>query len=243
MFPIVMLSLTLACSSDKPADDTGGGGDDTGGGDTGAYETCEQVVDAFWEETAEIRSCTEAAECGQVLTGTSCGCTQNWIARLDTDTTEFYGLIETANLMSCELIPDSDCSCPAVYGYACDAGTCQWEYDSPLPACRASDGDAYALTSVTLSGDTLSLTMSASGGCKKHDLEICWPDPTFTEGEPASTSLELYHDANGDPCEAIITETLDVDLVPLRAAWQATFQESSGAVVINVGPYALKYSF
>ena len=59
-------------------------------------QSCEAIVEEFAAETAEIRSCTAAAECGQVLAGTSCGCTRNWVARADADLAEWEALRDTA---------------------------------------------------------------------------------------------------------------------------------------------------
>jgi hypothetical protein len=68
------------------------------------------------------------AECGQVLKGTSCGCTRDWVARLDADTAEFWALVDTANELGCELPFISTCDCPATDGYACSGGICTWNY-------------------------------------------------------------------------------------------------------------------
>ena len=213
--------------------------------DTGVtLETCDGVIAAFQAETADIRSCDDAAQCGQVLTGTSCGCTQNWIARLDADVTDFYSLIDLGYGMECELGLDSTCDCPNVYGYACDEGTCAWEYDSPLPECSAADGDAYTMTDVQIVKDELQLTASASGGCKTHDFTFCWPSPWFEgAGELEATELELHHEDYDDPCDAIISEDVRFDLAPLREAWQATYQLSSGSMLLRIGGNELIYSF
>jgi len=218
---------------------------DTSVTDTGiTLETCDQIAAAFHAETEDIRSCKEATECGQVLTGTSCGCTQNWIARLDADVTDFYALIDQASAMECELIPDSSCDCPNVYGFACDEGTCAWEYDSPLPTCRAADGDAYTLTKALIVKDELRLTASASGGCAPHDFTICWPSPWFEgAGKLEVTELEIHHDDHNDPCDAIISEDIRYDLAPLREAWKATYQQPSGSFLLRVGEHELTYTF
>jgi len=95
---------------------------------TGAIEDCDALLSAFWAEVTEIRACKEDNECGQVLTGTSCGCTRNWVARLDADATEFLALVELAGELRCELPFISTCDCPEADGYRCDVGTCSWNY-------------------------------------------------------------------------------------------------------------------
>lgn len=90
--------------------------------------TCETVIAAYEAETTEIRSCTADADCGQVLSGTSCGCTRNWVARGDADISEWESLREQANALGCSIGGISTCDCPAADGFACDEGTCSWNY-------------------------------------------------------------------------------------------------------------------
>ncbi len=112
------------------AGSTGSGtaGASTGGSSGGAIETCGELQTAFTAETASIRGCQNDGECGQVLMGTSCGCTRNWVARNDADTTYFYELIEMAGPLSCDLALGSGCDCPETDGFVCDSGTCNWNY-------------------------------------------------------------------------------------------------------------------
>lgn len=89
--------------------------------------TCAELEDAFIAETYSIRSCVQDSDCGQPLPGTSCGCTMDWVARNDADTTQFYSLLDQARSSACaELIPASICICPEVSGYGCNQGMCGW---------------------------------------------------------------------------------------------------------------------
>jgi hypothetical protein len=113
----------------EPGDGDGEPGD--GDGDPNAcqqLDSCPDLIAAFDAETFAIRSCSSDDECGQALQGTSCGCTQDWVARSDADTTCFYDLIAQAGALQCELPLVSDCSCPPVDGFICDAGICSWNY-------------------------------------------------------------------------------------------------------------------
>lgn len=94
-----------------------------------SFESCDEAVVAFEAETNAIRSCESDVECGQVLAGTSCGCTNNWVARTDADISDWQEIRQVAGEMSCEL-PGmiSTCDCPAVDGFACNDGTCSWNY-------------------------------------------------------------------------------------------------------------------
>ncbi|MEM7154965.1 MAG: hypothetical protein AAF799_19110 [Myxococcota bacterium] len=90
--------------------------------------TCDEIVADILAERAAISSCTADAECGQALTGTSCGCTMNWVARADADTDDFYALQTLANEQGCAYAPITTCSCPPVDGFICDEGICNWNY-------------------------------------------------------------------------------------------------------------------
>ncbi len=91
--------------------------------------SCEELVGAYEAETAAIRACEVAEDCGQVLTGTSCGCTRNWVARNDADLGTWNDLRDQALAAECELSGTiSTCDCPAAAGFACDAGICTWDY-------------------------------------------------------------------------------------------------------------------
>lgn len=91
--------------------------------------SCATTVPAFWAEAEAVRACTTDAECGQVLSGTSCGCTRNWVANLSADTIQFYQLLGDAG--ACGVALDSPCDCPAANGFLCDGGQCTWDYGTP----------------------------------------------------------------------------------------------------------------
>lgn len=222
-----LLPLLLACDP-APTDDTA---------------TCDDVQQTFDDAAASIRSCTEDAECGQVLPGTSCGCTRDWVARLDADPTDLYALIDDAG--ACDLGLEGTCDCPEAYGFECADGTCEWDYSAGayLPDCHADQGDPYDVGGVSLDGDTLTVSVSAGGGCEDHDWVLCWPDGVFAESDPVQAFLEVWHDDHDDPCDAIISEDVPFDLVPLRTAWQASYGSGPGTIVVSVGGESVEYAF
>ncbi|MEP2773650.1 MAG: hypothetical protein ABJH05_15970 [Fulvivirga sp.] len=72
-----------------------------------------------------------------------------------------------------------------------------------------SETDPYQIKDVKISEDhTLLVEVAYSGGCQEHSFEIEWPE-AITAIYPPNFSVVLYHDANGDNCEAFITETLE----------------------------------
>ena len=95
----------------------------------GGLRSCSQVSEALDLELASIQACGSASECGQVLRGTSCGCTRDLVARQGVSTADFYAIVERGRALQC---PATDfvtvCDCPAADGFACVAGRCTWNY-------------------------------------------------------------------------------------------------------------------
>lgn len=115
---------------------------------------------------------------------------------------------------------------------------------APFSDCRADDGDAYEVQApVHIDGDTLLVTVAYGGGCETHDFEICWPDQAFMESDPIQVSLELWHDAHDDGCEAYITEERAFDLAPLRDAWHDSYGAGPGTITIHLGSETVDYTF
>lgn len=213
--------------------------------DTVGPRTCTQVQADFAAESRAIRACEEDAQCGQVLTGTSCGCTRDQVARIGVDTRAFYALIDEAAALGCDLGLTSTCDCPEVSGFDCDDGVCTWDYGVPagLPACRADEGDPYTVDGAAIVSDQLAVTVSASGGCEDHDWTLCWPDQSFAESSPVQARLEILHDDHDDPCDAIITEDLRFDLAPLATAWHDAYGPGPGEMLVVIGDEHLRWSF
>lgn len=109
--------------------------------------------------------------------------------------------------------------------------------------CSAADGDEISVDGASISGDTLSVDVGHGGGCETHEYSICWPDQTFMESEPVQVNLEIYHDANGDMCDAYFTSTLTFDLTPLKTAWQDAYQQESGTITVHVDGQTVEYTF
>lgn len=69
--------------------------------------------------------------------------------------------------------------------------------------------DPFQIQEVGISSENMLLVeVSYSGGCKEHNFEVEWPE-VITTIYPPDFSVTLYHNANGDNCEAFITETLE----------------------------------
>ena len=107
----------------------------------------------------------------------------------------------------------------------------------------ASD-DPVTIVSGAIEGDTLVLEVSYGGGCEPHSFGGCW-DGGFDLSHPPGAGLSLWHDANGDSCEAALEELIEISLVPMKLAYQDGDPEVSGPIIVNVEGLGetLEYSF
>ena len=79
--------------------------------------------------------------------------------------------------------------------------------------------DPYELNAATIMGDTLTVTVSYSGGCETHQFTLVASN-VFLESYPVQLGASLAHDANGDTCERWVTEDWDFDLTPIKRMYQ-----------------------
>ena len=62
-----------------------------------------------------------------------------------------------------------------------------------------------------LDGALLRLDVRYSGGCEEHDFRVCWGG-ILAPSDPPQIPIEVNHYNHGDSCEALITESLYIDL-------------------------------
>ena len=84
----------------------------------------------------------------------------------------------------------------------------------------------------TLRTDTLALRVQYSGGCEEHEFELVAED-SFMESSPVQAGVRLFHDGNGDMCEALPTETIRFDLTPLRERHQEMYGVDSSVMLLR----------
>lgn len=75
--------------------------------------------------------------------------------------------------------------------------------------------DAATIRSAEIIGDRLRVVVDHPGGCEPHDYAL-YASRSIVDADPPRVTLLLTHDAHGDKCEALLTKTLDFDIVPLR---------------------------
>ena len=87
-----------------------------------------------------------------------------------------------------------------------------------------------------ISDDTLTATVSFSGGCAPHRFTLV-ANRLFTASDPVQIDVSIAHEANDDRCEAYLTETYEFDLAPIEMHYQQAYRRSEGAIRIRLlGP-------
>lgn len=93
--------------------------------------------------------------------------------------------------------------------------------------------DVFELNEAAITGDTLAVNVSYSGGCRDHQFTFV-TSGAFMESDPVQLSVALAHNANGDPCEAWITEGYLFDLAPIKALYRKAYRQDSGVMVLRL---------
>lgn len=82
--------------------------------------------------------------------------------------------------------------------------------------------DIYSTREATVSGHSLDLQVSYSGGCLAHDVKVlAWGG--WMESSPVQVRLFISHEDFDDPCDAWITKDYVIDLVPLKLAYEKSY--------------------
>jgi hypothetical protein len=90
------------------------------------------------------------------------------------------------------------------------------EFDVAFDNRNSASSDPFTLNSITQNGSEVNINISYSGGCSAHEFNLIW-DGTISSSSDNSAKLDfiIQHNANGDACEAWITENITIDLTDL----------------------------
>jgi len=123
---------------------------------------------------SSVQQCMSAADCGQPIPDSSCGCTRDLVARKDANLSTY--LAERAKVfeLGCATEGGSTCDCPNTDGFACIDHVCGWNYvavePEPDPACQPYDAAELCVRGtktpdgeLIAAGDPLQITVRSSG--------------------------------------------------------------------------------
>lgn len=88
-----------------------------------------------------------------------------------------------------------------------------------------------ATFSYGVAGEFIVAKVRYGGGCKDHDFAAYW-DGAWSKSSPPGMTIVLSHDAKSDMCEAIVTETVQINIADVTAKqprFTAVVQSGSAA--------------
>ncbi len=83
------------------------------------------------------------------------------------------------------------------------------------PTYQMKDTDRFTLLESKLDGDNLILLVQYGGGCEEHEWELK-TNGAYAKSLPPQVTLNLEHNANGDMCRALLTDTIEFNIEPIR---------------------------
>ena len=172
------------------------------------------------------------------------GLTESRMSGADTVSTDWTDVIavnpDTVGTDSTDVITAN----PGTSGKGMDPGQSgTLVFTGTADATEEWGADAFELTAAAITGDTLAVTVSYSGGCQDHQFTLV-ASASFLESDPVQLEVALVHNANGDVCEALLTEDYLFSLVPIKERFQSQYQDS-GRIVLQLedAPDELLYEF
>jgi len=105
--------------------------------------------------------------------------------------------------------------------------------------------DAFQLGSAVVDGDVLAIEVSYAGGCRNHEFLLLAARSFQVLSDSVRLAITLIHNANGDPCEAFLTEQLRFDLDSVKRLYQETYRRDTGTVYLRLDGHTgpLVYQF
>ncbi len=91
--------------------------------------------------------------------------------------------------------------------------------------------DVVNFNSVSLDNDRLKFSLSYSGGCMHHVIEL-FALKAIEKTNPARVTVRLSHNANNDPCEAYITKDHEFDLAPLKGFMISNYNITDEVILV-----------
>ena len=102
-----------------------------------------------------------------------------------------------------------------------------------LESCISLFDDPYTLEDVYVQEQSLTVSVTYTGGCEEHGWELCW-DGSIAESMPLQVSFSLGHYAYDDSCEMSVSEEISFDISSLEVDGQpTTIYLGDKSVVIN----------
>jgi pacifastin inhibitor LCMII len=178
--------------------------------------SCDSLLNELQGTLSSVQKCSTAADCGQAIPGSSCGCTRDLVARKDASLGPYLELRAKVAELGCATDGGSTCDCPNADGFACVNNVCGWNYavpdPQPDPVCEPYEpaelcvrGKPTADGESILDGDPLQVTVRSAGCLSSSCSKVIQASCTIGSGTAFDVKANFCV-ANtakpGQPCTA-----------------------------------------
>lgn len=94
----------------------------------------------------------------------------------------------------------------------------------------------FALNHLVIRGDFLTLDITYSGGCGKHEFDLVMTPAAFLESFPVQANLFLRHEDHDDACDGLVRREVTFNLQPVARLAEA-FYGATDEIILNVFEY------
>ena len=134
-----------------------------------------------------------------------------------------------------------------IYCFGCYSTDPQNNYDENVILVEAINIDEWAnnhvkIVSASIQNDILALQVQYGGGCKEHFFKLIVSEG-IEKSNPPQTTFLLSHDANGDGCEALISEELRFNIIEYKRYLQNAFNTSKIIIKFYESDIRVSYFF
>lgn len=131
--------------------------------------------------------------------------------------------------------------------FGCDSTEPVIKYDENIKLIESINIDEWAndpvnIISASLEDDILSIKVQYGGGCKDHFFKLIIPDG-IEKSNPPQTTFFLSHNANGDGCEALISDELRFNLIEYKLYLKNSFKSSEIIIKFYGSDIRISYFF
>jgi|GEM_PF-1726199 len=123
-----------------------------------AGPACDALVNEMKAALSSAQKCMSAADCGQPIPDSSCGCTRDLVARKDANLRPYLDVRSKVYALGCASEGGSTCDCPNADGFACIDNVCGWNYVDvePDPVCQPYEAAQLCVRGkVTTGGESI----------------------------------------------------------------------------------------
>lgn len=100
--------------------------------------------------------------------------------------------------------------------------------------------DYARIDTVFIKSDTLFLRVLYSGGCQVHKFKL-FGSRSILKSNPPQMKILLSHNANGDGCRMLITDTLKFSIKPIKNFMMRTYNMRGPIMLLIYEPLSLEY--